>query len=376
MVIAYAELVSGRYATKDNIKFTAFVERYQENHMSKNRETTQQTSANMLEKYVVPELGEKKMFNIGVEDIEDLTNKLIRTQSQQYTRNIIKEVRSVFSKAQDWDYIAKNPALKVKLPEEVKPEYKFMTEENINHLVKTSIHHDLTLKDACIILLAGYQGLRRGEVFGLQWGDVTLDWEGDQFKQIESMSKKNTISIQRQIVNGKVAEPKTKSSKAAIPLRRLPAWFLFVWYMAYFLWIKANIEDDIKLQLPPSYHPIKPTDWIFPRFRDRSRPMDGGNYTRRKFKELLKLAGISDDYTFHSLRHSCATILVNKGVPMKLVQAFMRHSKYQITADIYAHPTFDSMQESIYEIEPIVQSKFGGKIDGKTKIKSVTAHLT
>ena len=39
--------------------------------------------------------------------------------------------------------------------------------------------------------------------------------------------------------------------------------------------------------------------------------------------------------TFHELRGSCATILHKEGVPTKVIQRFLRHSKAAITEDIY-----------------------------------------
>lgn len=41
--------------------------------------------------------------------------------------------------------------------------------------------------------------------------------------------------------------------------------------------------------------------------------------------------------TFHELRHSCLSLLVQNGIPMKVVQEYARHSNYSTTADIYSH---------------------------------------
>lgn len=49
---------------------------------------------------------------------------------------------------------------------------------------------------------------------------------------------------------------------------------------------------------------------------------------------------------FHDLRHSCASILVNKNVPMKNIQDWLGHSTYNLTADTYSHLKFDNKIES------------------------------
>ena len=54
------------------------------------------------------------------------------------------------------------------------------------------------------------------------------------------------------------------------------------------------------------------------------------------FGQLLKKHNLKK-IRFHDLRHSCASILVANGVPMKMVQEFMGHSDMATTANIYSH---------------------------------------
>ncbi len=51
----------------------------------------------------------------------------------------------------------------------------------------------------------------------------------------------------------------------------------------------------------------------------------------RKNKNVLK------KIRFHDLRHSCASLLLANGIPMKEIQAWLGHSNYSTTANIYAH---------------------------------------
>ena len=45
----------------------------------------------------------------------------------------------------------------------------------------------------------------------------------------------------------------------------------------------------------------------------------------------------SEEKTFHELRHSCASLLLNNGFTLKVVQVYLVHSGIQVTADIYGH---------------------------------------
>lgn len=40
---------------------------------------------------------------------------------------------------------------------------------------------------------------------------------------------------------------------------------------------------------------------------------------------------------FHDLRHSCASLLLANGVPLKHIQEWLGHSDFSTTANIYAH---------------------------------------
>ncbi len=65
-------------------------------------------------------------------------------------------------------------------------------------------------------------------------------------------------------------------------------------------------------------------------------PLDAQNVVNRSFKPLLRRAGLPG-IRFHGLRHTCATLLLAKGVHPKLVQALLGHASIGITMDLYSH---------------------------------------
>jgi integrase len=66
-------------------------------------------------------------------------------------------------------------------------------------------------------------------------------------------------------------------------------------------------------------------------------PINRHNLLHRSFKPLLKKAGLPHTVRFHDLRHTCASLLVSKGVYPKLVQELLGHSNVSITLDTYSH---------------------------------------
>ena len=64
--------------------------------------------------------------------------------------------------------------------------------------------------------------------------------------------------------------------------------------------------------------------------------MHHNNLYHQGFKALLKRAGYSG-FTLHSLRRTCATLLLSKNVNPKIVQEMLGHATLTQTMDTYAH---------------------------------------
>jgi integrase len=64
--------------------------------------------------------------------------------------------------------------------------------------------------------------------------------------------------------------------------------------------------------------------------------MNAKNLTARSFKPILERAGLPD-IRLHDLRHTCATLLLFKGVHPKLDQELLGHATIAITLDTYSH---------------------------------------
>ena len=69
------------------------------------------------------------------------------------------------------------------------------------------------------------------------------------------------------------------------------------------------------------------------------------NYLTTSFQVLLERNGLRK-IRFHDLRHSCASLLLKNGVPMKQIQEWLGHSDFSTTANIYAHLDYNSKLNS------------------------------
>lgn len=82
------------------------------------------------------------------------------------------------------------------------------------------------------------------------------------------------------------------------------------------------------------------------------RGVEGGKlnsgYTSKKFKKYVRLAKLPERISFHSLRHTAASWMVQNGAPLPMVQAILGHSDASVTQK-YAHHSPDALKRTMQE---------------------------
>ena len=159
----------------------------------------------------------------------------------------------------------------------------------------------LNHRDQAIIYLAAYSGLRRGELFGLQWRD--LDETTHQ------------LHVRRSIFRGVTGEPKTASSRRAMDLPAPVVARLLAYRIHY-----PPIGDDGFMFRTSAGRPLNPNSW-----------------TTRVLVPTYRRAGLDAARPFHSLRHGYASMLINSNANPKYVSEQLGHANIGITMDRYAH---------------------------------------
>lgn len=74
------------------------------------------------------------------------------------------------------------------------------------------------------------------------------------------------------------------------------------------------------------------------------------NYLTEYFPKYIAKHGMPK-MRFHDLRHSCASLLLANGVPLKQIQEWLGHSDFSTTANIYAHLDYRSKISSAQAME-------------------------
>jgi integrase len=163
-----------------------------------------------------------------------------------------------------------------------------------------------------LYVLAITAGLRRGELLGLRWDDADLE--------------RGTLRVGRALVRegGRHTLGETKSRRGRRRVNLTPRTVSVLKAHR-----KRQLEERIKLTGLFEDHGL-----IFA--TSVGTPVNPENLVKRSFKPLLTRAGLPE-IRFHDLRHTCATLLLGRGVHPKLVQELLGHATIAMTLDTYSH---------------------------------------
>jgi len=223
------------------------------------------------------------------------------------------QIRKALDYAVKIDLISTNPADKIERPKIANYIANFYNRDEIGKLLEAykGNSHEIA------IYLAAYYGLRRSEVLGLRWQSV-------DFK-----NKKITINHKVEELFGKDKYGgeiihKSDILKNTSSYRTMP---LFPVIADMLLKTKERITKD-RERLGDLYSD-KNLDYICLDYCGRIiKP----STLTQSFPETLVKNGLKK-IRFHDLRHSCASLMLAEGVPMKDIQAWLGHATFKTTVD-------------------------------------------
>ena len=159
--------------------------------------------------------------------------------------------------------------------------------------------------------------LRISELLALQWKDI-------DFAAME-------VRVSRAIVYGVGGRCKSKVSKKPVPLDQTLAEILVSW----------------RRRTPYN----QPEDWVFasPKANGK-KPYNPGMLVRRHLQPAALQAKVRGKVGWHTFRRTVATLLVENGNDIKVVQELLRHANSKITLDLYAQAVTSAKRKAQSEI--------------------------
>ncbi|MCI5797086.1 MAG: site-specific integrase [Firmicutes bacterium] len=239
------------------------------------------------------------------------------------------------------DFVNFNVADKVDRPKTEGYKASFYSIEEIEKLFDCIKDNECKLP----IMLTAMYGFRRSEVLGLKW--EAIDFE-NKLVYVKHKIVETRLDGKRYIqMSDKM---KTKTSNRTLPLLPQAEELL--------LKQKALIETN-KQMLGKSYNK-KYLDYVCV---DNLGRLILPNRLTHNFIKIIKRNQLRH-IRFHDLRHSCASIMLKNGVPMKQIQEWLGHADFGTTANIYSHLDYTAKQNSANTISSVFNF-----VDSKDKVE-------
>jgi len=341
--LVHVEVSQGIYVEEEDTSFEVFSKTWLESYAGtgKVKISTLRVRKHEISK-LMPYFAKLKMKAITRAQYQDalVDLKMNGKKGKGYLDNTMDGVhrtgRMIFKKAVELGVIRSDPTDFAYVPkvqktvdelEKEQTKMKFLEKEDLATFLQTTETQGLD-QDHAIFLTLAYTGMRAGELCALKFRDIDFE--------------EQTISINRTYYNPTnnrlkyaLLTPKTKKAKRVIEVEAI------VLSALEDLRSKRDKERD---RLQDRYHD---QDFVFAEYGDDlpGYPM----YVKKieiRMARLLKLAGLNQDLTPHSLRHTHTSLLAEAGVELQDIMDRLGHSDDDTTKNIYLHVTKPKKKEA------------------------------
>lgn len=339
---SYLELSSSTEIDKE-ILVEEYLDRWLEMKKSELRKTTYEIYCYRVRKIAHYFTGKKvKMAQMTPKMVDDFlryckADGKINQKTHEHGPMSVRSVRelknimsAMFTQAQIDGIVRFNPVLGIKIHGKRNADYSddmlFLSEEEIAELLIFLSKNYPRLVG--IAFFGAYYGLRRSEILGLRWD--AIDHE------------KKTINIRRTVVRGKsiveIDAVKTHSSRRTLNL----------FDTAENCLAKIKKEQDADKEFFGNEY----KDSLGYIFTWEDGRLYDPSYISNIFSKATAKFG-RPEITLHKLRHSCASMLINKGWDIKKLQYWLGHTDTATTLNIYSHFYRKRLNESYNDLSDI-----------------------
>lgn len=316
LMAARAEFVAGEAAIDRDMPFSSYLVQWMEIARSTLKPNTAAGYASMIQNPIAPYFQQRGVTLGGLQAVD--IQMFYTDQLKRVSANTVIHYHAIIHRALKYavktDLIDVNPADKVERPRKDRFTASFYDGNEVNRLFQAARGTPLELP----VMLAAFYGLRRSEVVGLKWD--AIDFEN------KTIAIRHTVTVCAE--KGRRIEVAADTTKTASSRRTLPLVPAFQTKLAA---LKEQQEKN-RILCGRSYC----TDYLGYVLVDAMGNRLKLSYISTAFPALLKRNGLRP-IRFHDLRHSCASLLLKNGVPMKQIQEWLGHSDFSTTANIYAH---------------------------------------
>ncbi len=299
----------GRVAT-----FGEFVERWRAEVLITQQPSSVRAVKSHLRCYIVPQLSRLRLEQFSVEHQQKfITSVFEHGVSRKTVLNVLCTLSAILSTARDWGYNCEQVNIsKLRLPPRgERYEARHFTVDQLQRILALAEEPWHTL--FCILTM---DGLRAGEVLGLQWDDIDLG--------------RGLLHVRRAAWYGQIQTAKSRASETVLPIPQL---------------LVTVLRNYRELWTP------NPQGFLFA--TRNGRPPSSNKVVEYRLWTILDALGIPR-CGLHAFRHSHTALLLDSGATPKVVQRQLRHADARTTLEIYGHVVGEAQREAVERVASIV----------------------
>ena len=263
---------------------------------AKNKESSVDSKKQIFKTHILPALGDRALASIDYAAVEDFKHGLLERVGRKTANNVLTVLRAMLRYAHARKVISEVPRIDwLKVDDS---EFRFLSFEEAARLITGADDDDWRP----MIVTALRTGMRQGELLGLQWDDIDF--------------AAGKLLVRRAWVRGRLTTPKSGKSRE-IPLSVEAVAALKAHRHLRGPWVFCTMEGK----------PLKKSECKWPLWR------------------AAKRAGMPR-LGWHVLRHTFASHLVMRNVPLKAVQELLGHATIEMTMR-YAHLSPDVKRDAV-----------------------------
>jgi integrase len=290
-----------------------------------------------MDAHFIPALGHIPLNKLAPSHIQKVVSKMLDDGLKPNSiRLYVGMLKVCLDLAVKQGKIEINPVGRVELPKKNKSKNSFLSQDEAMMFLEAVQGHKLF---SILVPLALATEARISELLALTWADVNLE-QGlvsinktlTKEKQEEGSEKKSEIVS---------VTPKSESGTRDIPLPDFAT---------------EVLRSHRKQQLAAGK--LNPLNLLFPSTRTGSYYW--GNTVSAQFTRFAKKLGF-EEITFHDLRHTGATLLLEAGIDPNTVRERLGHSDISITLGIYGHVTKNMKDRSAKTLDKLFTASQNGK---------------
>ena len=338
-----ASLDKGVYTPPGKLTLTDLLNQWLQGYVKTNcSQRTLDGYQAIIDRHLIPNLGHHQLKQLNQQMIQAYYGQACQKLSPRTVHHQHRVLSQALKYAVRQGYLGRNPCELADPPSPKGKTMRTLTQSEVQDLL-------ISAQDSYyypVIYTAVSSGLRQAELLGLRWRDIDI--------ASRSISVNRVLYKRRGICQ--FNEPKTERSRRLVSMTSKLAEFL----------------GEYRLERERLYHQLGKTttldDLVFATVE--GKPLNPSSLSR-EFARIAKKARL-ENVRFHDLRHTFASLMLQRGAKPKVISEALGHSSVAFTMDVYSHIIEGMQSEAMALLDEVLPAGVNGAGRNNVNLTSTT----